>query len=205
MRKKRLTPNQKAFYAEVERIQRSVKRYQKKGYVFSSDVIPEKPQRVTKKYLAELKKFKGQKIARQGKYTPLKTTNVTQDVAGEPPRLVAAVLAHIRELIRMWQPKLEWSDKFAEIKRQDKNTLEHLLDGTIAEDGEVVVAMCLETNAEEAIRLVDAILYGNSGDARDGGDYARASIVAFGRIIKGRALTMEESIELTEFADAQMV
>ena len=55
MRKKRLTPNQKAFYAEVERIQRAVKRYQKKGYVFSSDVIPEKPQRVTKKYLAELK------------------------------------------------------------------------------------------------------------------------------------------------------
>lgn len=205
MRKKRLTPNQKAFYAEVERIKRAMTRYRKKGYVFSDDIIPEKPQRITKKYLAELKKFRGQKIAEQGEYTPFKTTNLAQDVADEPPRFVAAVLKHVREMIRMWQPKLKWSDKFAEMKRQDKNTLEHLLDGMIAEDGEVKVAMRLEANAEEAIRLVDLILYGNSGKARDGGDYARASIVAFGRIIKGRALTMEESIDLTEFADSQMV
>lgn len=202
MKKKRLTPNQKAFYAEVERIKRAMARYRKKGYVFSDDVIPEKPQRITKKYLAELKKFRGQKIAAEGEYKPFR---MNIDIPDEPPRIVAAILNHVRELIRMWQPKLEWSDKFAEIKRQDKNTIERLLDGTIAEDGEVKVAMNLESNAEEAIRLVEAILYGNSGDAQDGGDYARASIVAFGRIIKGRALTMEESIDLTEFADAQMV
>lgn len=202
MKKKRLTPNQKAFYAEVERIKRAMARYRKKGYVFSDDVIPEKPQRITKKYLAELKKFRGQKIAAEGEYKPFR---MDIDFPDEPPRIVAAILNHVRELIRMWQPKLEWSDKFAEIKRQDKNTIERLLDGTIAEDGEVKVAMNLESNAEEAIRLVEAILYGNSGDAQDGGDYARASIVAFGRIIKGRALTMEESIDLTEFADAQMV
>lgn len=202
MKKKRLTPNQKAFYAEVERIKRAMARYRKKGYVFSDDIIPEKPQRVTKKYLAELKKFKGKKIAAEGEYKPFR---MDIDFPDEPPRIVAAILNHVRELIRMWQPKLEWSDKFAEIKRQDKNTIERLLDGAIAEDGEVKVAMNLESNAEEAIRLVEAILYGNSGDARDGGDYARASIVAFGRIIKGRALTMEESIDLTEFADAQMV
>ena len=202
MRKKRLTPNQKAFYAEVERIKRAMARYRKKGYVFSDDIIPEKPQRVTKKYLAELKKFRGKKIAAEGVYKPFR---MDIDVPDEPPRIVAVILNHVRELIRIWQPKLEWSDKFAEIKRQDKNTIERLLDGTIAEDGEVKVAMNLESNAEEAIRLVEAILYGNSGDARDGGDYARASIVAFGRIIKGRSLTMEESIDLTEFADAQMV
>ena len=202
MKKKRLTPNQKAFYAEVERIKRAMTRYRKKGYVFSDDIIPEKPQRVTKKYLAELKKFRGKKIAGEGEYKPFR---MDIDFPDEPPRIVAAILNHVRELIRMWQPKLEWSDKFAEIKRQDKNTIEHLLDGAIAEDGEVKVAMNLESNAEEAIRLVEAILYGNSGDARDGGDYARASIVAFGRIIKGRSLTMEESINLTEFADAQIV
>lgn len=202
MKKKRLTPNQKAFYAEVERIKRAMTRYRKKGYVFSDDIIPEKPQRVTKKYLAELKKFRGKKIAAEGEYKPFR---MDIDFPDEPPRIVAAILNHVRELIRMWQPKLEWSDKFAEIKRQDKNTIERLLDGAIAEDGEVKVAMNLESNAEEAIRLVEAILYGNSGDARDGGDYARASIVAFGRIIKGRSLTMEESINLTEFADAQMV
>lgn len=202
MKKKRLTPNQKAFYAEVERIKRAMARYRKKGYVFSDDVIPEKPQRITKKYLAELKKFRGQKIAAEGEYKPFR---MNIDIPDEPPRIVAAILNHVRELIRMWQPKLEWSDKFAEIKRQDKNTIERLLDGTIAEDGEVKVAMRLEANAEEANRIVEAILYGNSGDARDGGDYARASIVAFGRIIKGRVLTMEESIDLTEFADAQMV
>lgn len=205
MRKKRLTPNQKAFYVEVERIQRAVKRYQKKGYVFSSDVIPEKPQRVTKKYLAELKKFKGQKIKAQGEYTPLKTANLSRDVAGEPPREVFAILSNIRDMINTWQPKLKWSERFKEIKEQDKNTLEHLLDGVIAEEGEVVVARRLESNAEEAIRLVEVIIYGNSGNARDGGDYARASIVAFGRIIRGRALTMEESINLTEFADMQRV
>lgn len=202
MKKKRLTPNQKAFYAEVERIKRAMARYRKKGYVFSDDIIPEKPQRVTKKYLAELKKFKGKKIAAEGEYKPFR---MDIDFPDEPPRIVAAILNHVRGLIRMWQPKFEWSDKFAEIKRQDKNTIERLLDGAIAEDGEVKVAMNLESNAEEAIRLVEAILYGNSGDARDGGDYARASIVAFGRIIKGRSLTMEESVELTEFADAQMV
>lgn len=202
MKKKRLTPNQKAFYAEVERIKRAMARYRKKGYVFSDDIIPEKPQRVTKKYLAELKKFRGKKIAAEGVYKP---SRMDIDFPDEPPRIVAAILNHVRELIRMWQPKLEWSDKFAEIKGQDKNTIERLLDGTIAQDGEVKVAMNLESNAEEAIRLVEAILYGNSGDARDGGDYARASIVAFGRIIKGRSLTMEESVELTEFADAQTV
>lgn len=203
--KKRLTPNQKIFYSEIERIQRAVKRYQKKGYIFSDDIIPEKPARITKKYLTELKKLRGRKIAAQGTQTISKTRNLTRDVAGEPPRLTAMVLNNVRELLSTWQPLMRWSNKFVEIKKQDKNTLRHLLDGAIAEEGEANVAMRLEVNAEEVIRLVETIIYGNSGAARDGGDYARASIVAFGRIIKGRSLTLDESIELTEFSDFQTV
>ena len=50
----KLTANQQAWKKELKRLHQFIRRAEKRGYSFPSDVIPETPARITKKQLSKM-------------------------------------------------------------------------------------------------------------------------------------------------------
>ena len=55
-KRKKQTENQKAYQKERRRLLQAVHRAEKQGYIFTEDIIPEMPKRVTKKQLENIQK-----------------------------------------------------------------------------------------------------------------------------------------------------
>lgn len=76
MRKSRLTKNQTMYQKEVQRIQRSMRRYAKQGYEFASmDTYFPKPKRITRKAIKELQAYRGKSIRDLGEIPQQVTSN----------------------------------------------------------------------------------------------------------------------------------
>lgn len=118
---------------------------------------------------------------------------------GTPPSQTFEILENIREYIRQWAPSSGWTDYFSQVKEHDKNTLERILEGAVAQEGEEAVAKRLEDNANEVNYLLEEILYGSGG--KHGRNQINFDLVRFSAIVMGRALTIEESQELTDIAE----
>ena len=112
------------------------------------------------------------------------------------------VLNNIRTMIENWVPRDIWSISLTELKKKDRDLLLSVLDGTIAREGEDVVAKRCEENAEELYSIVDRVLYdsGNSYKTR-GVDGVNQDIQRFAQIIMGRSVTVRESMEFTEYGE----
>lgn len=119
-----------------------------------------------------------------------------------PTTQVTFVLNKIRELIDSWTPRDIWSISLAELKRKDRDLLSSTFEGIIAREGENTVAARCEENAELLVSLVEQILY-DSGDSYKsrGVDGVNRQIQLFAQIIMGRPLTVQESMEFTDFAE----
>lgn len=78
MAKKRLTPNQLAWEKEVRRLERFIKRKRREGYDIDESIIPDKPQRISKKALHNIANQKGDKLYQDFTYTN-PATGVKQD------------------------------------------------------------------------------------------------------------------------------
>lgn len=120
------------------------------------------------------------------------------------PAISFVILDNIREEIRRWAPLPNWTKGLSESKERDKNILERLLDGAIAQQGKTVVAKRLEEHAFEVNDLVQEILYGSGskeGNFRDGRTQVNFDLARFSAIIMGRSLTVEESKDLTDLAE----
>lgn len=119
-----------------------------------------------------------------------------------PTTQVKFVLNKIRELIDSWTPRDIWSISLAELKRKDRDLLSSTFEGIIAREGENIVAERCEANAELLVSLVEQILY-DSGDSYKsrGVDGVNRQIQLFAQIIMGRPLTVQESMEFTDFAE----
>lgn len=219
MAKRKLTKNQIEWDKQIKRIERLVSTASERGYIFDlNSVYPEKPKRITQTKLKELKSIRGEKIYNYAIYiSPHYSTPVSGRVgrkienaemsgkspekikgirpeyrkygAYNPPSLSTAVLEHTEDMINGWTPSALWSDKFTELKRDDKNILKNLLEGAIRDEGAEAVAQRLEENATRIKDLAQQILYGESGDKKDG---VRDQINEFGEILKGHMLTREE-------------
>lgn len=130
------------------------------------------------------------------------------------PSDVGKILAEIRRKIADWQPLEEWvshnkkgmkpeDSAFAKIKKRDKNKLQAMLDMAIAQEGAQAVAARLEANAEMANTLATQILYGGSGDKQDF-NYMQGELAGFARILLGRSLSTQESVELEQQIESFM-
>ena len=98
-----------------------------------------------------------------------------------------------------------WTPELSSIKEQEKNSLQSMLDGAIASEGEEAVAQRLEANATEAIALADEILYGSGdkeGNFRDARTQINEDKVRFSTLITGRILSIEERKNLEEEAES---
>lgn len=113
----------------------------------------------------------------------------------ELPKAVDNILNNVRELIKSWSPSPNWADYYSDIKRNDKNLLERMLEAQVKQEGEDVIAGRLEAHATEVISLVNDILYGSGG--KDGRNTQR-DFARFTEILYGRPMNNEESIALAE-------
>lgn len=218
----------KEYNKQRSRLKAAVKRAEKRGYSFS-DFIPGPKYVVTKSEVERLKRIKGQEFYKYGKYYDLKEhkyisgiarkkqeqkaaaqkaaqtrlkkrTSSTRTEAGQPPNDVDDVLQYLFELIANWKPDVRWSKRFAEIKEHDKNVMANAIRGAINDLGERQVARNCQAHAAEVKELAWNICYGNSGDKKD--RETNADIVKLVAIIRGRALTPDESKELQDIADS---
>lgn len=218
---------QQEYNKELKRIKQFIRRATKRGYIFDETIIPPKPSKVTRKQLEAIKqitpttlyekaefenpqtgdiisglegrKFERKKAAYKGQLT--KAINVTKSKQHQPPKNLpresTAVLDNVRSMINSWSPSNTWSTYWTQVKTNDKNNLEKLLDKAIAEYGENVVARRLQNSADDIERIVNSILYGSDEEQ------VQFDLVHFATIIMGRSLTIEESAEFTDFQERQ--
>lgn len=245
-----LSADERAYKHEITRINAIIKRLSKRGYIFSDEIIPEKPRKITEKDLNRLRKITTKSSYRYAQYLDPETGNKVSGLKGRKlersragkkayqtrlrneqlrelqkqeaerekqaeieakrksrtarkpestesnlPEATYQIVENIREELSSWQPSPDWSDFFAETKRNDKNILQRMFEGAIRDFGEAAVAQRLEEHAMEVNALLQEILYGSGG--KDGGqiqvDYAR-----FSQIITGRGLTIDEAVDLAE-------
>lgn len=218
----------KEYNKQRRRLKAAVKRAEKRGYSFS-DFIPGSKYVVTKSEVERLKRIKGQEFYKYGKYYDLKQrkyisgierkkqeqkaaaqkaaqtrfkkrTNSTRTEAGQPPNDVDDVLQYLFELIANWKADMQWSNRFAEIKEHDKNVMANAIRGAINDIGERQVVRNCQAHAAEIKELAWYICYGYSGSNKDRN--TNADIVKLVAIIRGRALTPDESKELQDIADS---
>ena len=220
---KNITPNQQEWEKELKRLNRFIKRAEKRGYIFDENIIPETPQRITKKKLSEIKQINADVLYDTAKYFDKETGQTlsglegrrierrksaqkaaqtkkfkSQNTAPEKPALPKEsdiVLRNIEEMIANWQPSWHWSNYFIEVKKRDKTTLENLLQQTISEIGREEVAKRLQNAATNVIDTAERILYSSDEEQ------VNLDLVDIATIIKGRSLTPEESIDLTESSE----
>ena len=220
---KNITPNQEEWEKELKRLNQFIKRAEKRGYIFDENIIPETPQRITKKKLSEIKQIdadvlydtaqyfdketgqtlsglEGRRIERRKsaqKAAQTKKFKAQNTISEKPvlPKESDIVLRNIEEMIANWQPLLNWSNYFIEAKKQDKTTLSNMLQQAISETGREEIAKRLQNAATNIIDTVERILYSSDEEQ------VNLDLVDIATIIKGRSLTPEESIDLTESAE----
>lgn len=217
---KNITPNQQKWEKELKRLNQFIKRAEKRGYIFDENIIPETPKRITKKKLSEIKQIgadvlydtakyfdketgqtisglEGRRIERRKsaqKAAQTKKFKAQNTISEKPvlPKESDIVLRNVEEMIANWQPLLNWSNYFVEAKKQDKTTLTNILQQAISETGREEIAKRLQNAATNIIDTVERILYSSDEEQ------VNLDLVDIATIIKGRSLTPEESIDLTE-------
>ena len=199
----------------LNRIKRFVRSAEKRGYTFPENVVPTLPKSgITPGTLRKLEKITPANLYKKASYElptgkRVKGTTRRKQERKESAQRAAVtrrgrqVLKTIRRMIDMWAPNPKWTKPLADLKESDKNRLQSILDGAIAELGENVVAKNLEDKANEVIELVDAIIYGESGDSyvKGGRDRANQKIAQFAAIIRNKPLTVGEAQDMSDDFD----
>ena len=151
------------------------------------------------------KKTKELKKQRDKFYKKANITRGLGDDADEvrtPPSQTFTTLDNIRDELSQWSPEAYWgtSTDFARVKETDKNILENILNGAIEQYGEDIVGRRLEANSDEVTRIVQEVLYqsGSKEDMTSGRTQVNLDLARFSAIVMGRALTVEESKNITE-------
>ena len=224
---KNITPNQEEWKKELKRLNQFIKRAEKRGYIFGENIIPETPKKITKKKLSEIKQIDADVLYNTAKYFDKETGQIITGLEGRRierrkssqkaaqkaaqtkkfkaqntlpekpvlPKESDIVLRNIEEMIANWQPLLNWSNYFIEAKKQDKTTLSNILQQAISETGREEIAKRLQNAATNIIDTVERILYSSDEEQ------VNLDLVDIATIIKGRSLTPEESIDLTESSE----
>lgn len=244
---KKYTQNQASFAKERKRIQRFIRRAEKRGYTFEDNIIPEMPSRVTAKQLERIKALKPEELYKRATYrvpgTGLNVTGTegralersiaslkaaetvrrrkelyakiesgyyenfydTYDYSPEPEFVSYLVYDNVQQMIDSWFPAENWSKWFAGVKEEDKNQLKSIINGAESQYGITEVAKRMEENAERIISLAQSILYESGGGKKGGINSNRNEIqrdfVEFASILKGSALTLQESAELSSMEE----
>lgn len=94
-----------------------------------------------------------------------------------------------------WLPDDRWSPEFSLIKEYDKEQFQTMLEGAIQNLGRDVVAMNIERNAVEFNREMSLLLYGQSGNKKDG---VQPNLIVLHRILYQESPNVPQMAEYLE-------
>lgn len=216
---------------ELRNLKRRVKTKEKRGYSVSKNVIPKKPKVIRPESIQNLKKRTGEYIAKRSIYvSPTGTIRGevrlkqerseaakkgaetrrndlykwwNEEPSYEPSDELYLILNNLVEDFESWTPSDYWSKELADYKRRDRDRGWGILQGAINELGETVVAENAKKHALRLTELENKILYESGNeykeDARTG--EINNALNEFNELLRGRALTRQESIVLTSEAE----
>ena len=221
------TKNQIALGKEIKRINRFIKRAEKRGFTFDVK-LPTIKKRVTKKDIDKAKSLTPEKLYKSasyktetGKIVPgtegrkiersraakkgartksekgIRPPRPPKGVKYSPPSQAEDVYRFVKDMVFNWEPSPNWTPAFIEIKRTDKNTLYNILRGAIDRDGLFIVSQRLEENAARVKDLCWYICYGESGDKYHG---VQTELVELANIINGSPVSSDEADYLHGYA-----
>lgn len=248
-KQKKYTQNQASFAKERKRIQRFMRRAEKRGFTFEPNIVPDMPSRVTAKQLEKIKALKPEELYKRATYrVPNSNVSVTgtegralersmaslkaaetvrrrkeikekidsgfyenfysdYQSTDEPEFVSYLVYDNVQQMIDSWFPAENWSKWFAGVKEEDKNQLKSIISGAESQYGITEVARRMEENADRIISLAQSILYESGGGKKGGLNSNRNEIqrdfVEFASILKGSALTLQESADLSSMEDEE--
>lgn len=114
-----------------------------------------------------------------------------------------AILREVLYIIETWQPDPRWTAEFVEIKREDKNMLENVINGAINSAGWNQVCRNLKGQTSYFYMLCQQILYESGNKYKQAGREAvRIALNEIAQIIWGRALTVQEAQDIEDFGTA---
>lgn len=222
-KKRKLTKVEQDYNRNRRRIKDFIRRAEKRGFVFPKFTMPDRPYKITQKAVKELERWTPQKFYETGYYKTSWTGEVVPATKGRkmerqaayrrgvehrespdytatagPPRIEDKILKAVEELIdRFPYPEqtgymTSWQ---LEIAERHYSQLKNLFETQIALNGRAVTAMRLNAAGQEIVELAEKIMYGDSKDAE-----FQMDLNAFAIIIKGEALSLDESERMQELA-----
>lgn len=218
----RKSPEQKALEAEVKRELRRVQRLEKsllkRGYTLPSTFVPPLPKKIEPGTLRKYQRIAPEAAYKKAVYVSPEGVAIKGYVRRKQERTEAArkaaqtraenvIIRNAAENLRMLEyfvnqeySKASWSEELTRLKNEDRGVLRDALQQAIAEEGREAVAKRLEEHAEEINRIVQDVLYDESGnpyrDETQPGINRRIQKVK--SLLLGKPLTVQESWALTE-------
>lgn len=124
---------------------------------------------------------------------------------GFTPSEVDNVLANIEEQLDRWTPKGEWNSSLSGVKETDKNVIQRMYEGALAEYGREALAEHLQGKSAEINALLGEILYASGdkeGNFKDGNTRVNFDINLFSTLLSSKPLSIHQSERLTELAES---
>lgn len=222
-KKRKLTKAEQDYNRNRRRIKDFIRRAEKRGFIFPEFTMPDRPNKITQKAVKELERWTPQKFYETGYYKTSWTGEVVPATTARkmerqaayrrgverrespdytapagPPIIEDKILKAVEELIdRFPDPEqtgymTSWQ---LEIAERHYSQLKNLFETQIALNGRAVTAMRLNAAGQEIVELAEKIMYGDSKDAE-----FQMDLNAFAIIIKGEALSLDESERMQELA-----
>ena len=173
MARKRLTPNQKEFNRQVNRIKRFIKNAERRGYEFQNiDLKP--PKRITKKLLKQLQELRPKQLYEKASYIDQETGQVLSGTEGRKlERLIAAQKREARKRFSK-QDYTRFTDQIIRLYTQQilrfpakvSKIVLDALDSAILKSGRDNVAKALQSKAESLSDFLNrSAFFGDSIEA----------------------------------------
>lgn len=196
-KKVKLTKLQKAYQKEQRRLQRYQRRAEKKGYTFSKSLVPETPQRITKKLLEEIKQIRPRKIRNEDIYIDTSTGEVLSEFKKEQSEYLPTIdyVTAVEQLIKAL-PDMRYTKQGATEISPMKSSMYSALYDTLAEYGE-------QYQYDEYL----ATVYGEIQDGLTAIELSSDQSTIYSNfstalsLIKGKPLTMQEAMDISDYSE----
>ena len=218
--RKKQTENQKAYQKERRRLLQAVSRAEKQGYIFPEDVVPELPERVTKKQLENIQKIKPKQLYKKAEFVYQETGEIVpaeqrkQEVKQEAIIKAKETRKRKKKIstpsVPTYYPTISIidtiRDRLSELTREAKppipienrkNELLAIFEDNVTLYGDNISEYehYLEAHESEIAELLNVISYDSDAEK------VSASFVALGRLLNMQSLSMSQAENLSMMAE----
>lgn len=223
MKRKKQTENQKAFQKQRKRLLQAVRRAEKQGYIFQDNVVPQMPQRVTKKQLNKITNLKPKDLYKNAEWVDRETGEIfsaqerkeqvkrvaiekakeTKKRKKEKSKISAGIEKPYYPTISILDIIRERINDLHRVSKPDipienrKNELLNILDDTISyyEDNLQEYENYLQQHESEIASLLNLISYDSDGEQ------ISASFVTLGRLLNTQSLSINQAENLSAMSE----